>query len=203
MDECWFSRSNAEATSLGKIEARIHRCEVGFEKWDVDKPTKQSWSPINQTPMTNSLTNLDFHVYVDVDVNFYLSSATMPNVHVFDVQANWKSSWAYQRKSLCQPDLSKSKPKSRSYTNRWAQVTCCATSLWPRWRSSKHVFFVFFCILTPVLILPVHLLWVGNARLRCSSGHDRPLPLPQEGLHFVIILRSQRTPSFKPKMKQR
>ena len=33
--------------------------------------------------MTNSLTNLDFHVYVDVDVNFYLSSATMPNVLVF------------------------------------------------------------------------------------------------------------------------
>ena len=64
-------------------------------------------------------------------------------------------------------------------------------------------FFVIFCILTPVLIPPVHLLWVGNARLRCSSGHDRPLPLPQEGLHFLIILRSQRTPSFKPKMKQR
>ena len=64
-------------------------------------------------------------------------------------------------------------------------------------------FFVFFCILTPVLIPPVHLLWVGDARLWCSSGHDRPLPLSQEGLHFVIILRSQRTPCIKPKMKQR
>ena len=96
-----------------------------------------------------------------------------------------------------------SKQKSRSYTNRWAQVTCCATSLWPRWRYSKHVFCVFFCILTPVLILPVHLLWVGDARLWCSSGHDRPLPLPQEGLHLIIILRSERTPCIKPKMKKR
>ena len=64
-----------------------------------------------------------------------------------------------------------------------------------------------FCIFlhpyTPVLIPPVHLLWVGDARLWCSSGHDRPLPLSQEGLHFVIILRSQRTLCIKPKMKQR
>ena len=29
MEECWLSRSNAEATSLGNIDARIQRCEVG------------------------------------------------------------------------------------------------------------------------------------------------------------------------------
>ena len=29
MEECWFSRSNAEATSLGNVDARIERCEVG------------------------------------------------------------------------------------------------------------------------------------------------------------------------------
>ena len=37
MEECWFSRSNAEATSLGNVDARIKRCEVGFQKMDVQE----------------------------------------------------------------------------------------------------------------------------------------------------------------------
>ena len=149
--------------------------------------------------MTNSLTNLDFHVYVDVDVNFYLSSATMPNV-----QANWKSSFErIKEKVYVNPTWANQNPNPGVIqTNELKWLVAQLHS--DRGGDLPNMLFCIFCILnTSVLIPPVHLLWVGNARLRCSSGHDRPLPLPQEGLHFLIILRSQRTPSFKPKMKQR